>query len=153
MCEASGGAIVRQLEGSIDTAHRRLVLSLEAPDAHWQILLAALSDEGAVREVAPGRIEVHGPEGAVVTVVVTPGQWEQVLADHVGGDVDLYFAELLGPRQDDETFLVFYNGNLSRSIREKLPPVRGRALERGGAGRTSPRASRVARVSGQPHRV
>lgn len=105
-------------------------LAMPRPDAQWQILLAALSDEGAVREVAPGRIEVHGPEGAVVTVVVTPHQWEQVLADHVGGDVDLYFADLLGPRQDDETFLVFYNGDLFRSTREKLPPVRGRALDR-----------------------
>ena len=105
-------------------------LAMPRPEAQWQIFRAALRDLGAVREVAPGRIEVHGPEGAVVTVVVTPGQWEQVLADHVGGDVDLYFADLLGPRQDDETFLVFYNGDLFRSTREKLPPVRGRALER-----------------------
>jgi len=106
-------------------------LAMPRPEAQWQILRAALRKEGAVREVAPGRVEVLGPEGrVVVTVVVTPGQWEQVMADHVGGDVDLYFADLLGPRQEDETFLVFYNGDLFRSTREKLPPVRGRALER-----------------------
>jgi hypothetical protein len=129
-----GIAVGRQLErqqrdptGSREVDEGRPALG---SDARWQILLAALSQEGAVREVAPGRIEVRGPEGAAVNVVVTPRQWEQVLADHVGDDVDLYFAELLGPRQDDETFLVFCNGDLVRSTREKLPPVRGRALER-----------------------
>lgn len=111
---------------------RRLPIS--SSDAHWQGLLAALSDDGVVREVAPGRVEVHGPEGVVLTVVVAPGQWEQVLADHVDGDVELYVADLLGPRQDDETFLVCYRGDLVRSTREKLPPVRSRALEREIAG-------------------
>jgi hypothetical protein len=106
-------------------------LAMPSPAAQWQMLLAALSDEGAVREVAPGKIEVRGPQGAVVTVIVTPGQWEQILANHVGGDVGFYFEDLLGPRQDDETFLVFYNSDLFRSTREKLPPVRGEALARG----------------------
>jgi hypothetical protein len=99
-------------------------------EAQWQILLGALADEGAVREVAPGRIELQDSGGTVVTVVVSPDQWERVLAGPAWGDVGLYLAELLGPRQEDEEFLVFYNGALARSTREKLPPVRGRAFER-----------------------
>lgn len=98
--------------------------------AQWQILLDALGVEGLVRQVEPGRIQVQRAEGRAIMVVVSPDQWQRVLADHVGDDVDLYFADLLGPRQDDETFLVFYEGDLCRSTREKLPPVRSRALER-----------------------
>jgi len=104
--------------------------ALPARDAQWQIFLGALGDEGAVREVAPGRIEIHVSGGAVVTVVVSPDQWERVLAGPAWGEVGLYFAELLGPRQEDEEFVVFYNGALARSTREKMPPVRGRAFQR-----------------------
>ena len=99
-------------------------------DAQWQIFLGALGDEGAVREVADGRIELQVSGGSVVTVVVSPDQWERVLAGPAWGEVGLYFAELFGSRQEDEEFVVFYNGALARSTREKLPPVRGRAFER-----------------------
>lgn len=104
--------------------------ALPSREAQWQILVDALSCEGTVREVAPGRIELRDSDGDVVTVVVSPDQWERVLADHAWGDVDMFFADLLGPRQGDETFVVFYKGDLFRSTREKLPPVRGRELER-----------------------
>jgi hypothetical protein len=103
---------------------------LPSREAQWQILLGALRDEGTVREGASGRIELHCSGGVVVTVVVSPDQWERVLVDHAWGDVDMYFSELLGPRQEDETYVVFFKGDLVRSTREKLPPVRGRALER-----------------------
>jgi hypothetical protein len=104
--------------------------ALPPRDAQWQILLKALGDEGAVREVAAGRIELQDSGGTVVTVVVSPDQWERVLAAPAWDDVGLYLHELLGPRQEDETFLAFYKGSLARSTREKLPPVRGRAFER-----------------------
>ena len=94
------------------------------------LLVDALAGEGTVREVAPGRLELHGSGRGVVTVVVSPDQWEQVLLDHASGDVDMYFADLLGPRHEDELFVVHYRGDLRRSIREKLPPVRSTALER-----------------------
>ena len=79
----------------------------------------------------PGRVGARGDHS--FTLLVTPEQWEHVLRHHVGDDVDLYFADLLGPRDEDETFAVFdvfYAGDLVRSTREKLPPVRGRAFER-----------------------
>ena len=105
-------------------------LALPPRDAQWQILLKALEVEGVVREVAAGRIELQDSGGTVVTVVVSPDQWERVLTGSAWDDVGLYLHELLGPRQEDETFLVFDKGSLARSTREKLPPVRGRAFER-----------------------
>jgi hypothetical protein len=83
-----------------------------------------------VTELAPGRIEVRPSEGDPFTVVVTHDQWEDVLRNHAWADPELYIAELLGPRDEDETYVVFYDGDLARSTREKLPPVRGRAFER-----------------------
>ena len=37
---------------------------------------------------------------------------------------DDYCADLLGPRKRDELFLVTWDGDLERSVREALPPVR-----------------------------
>ena len=95
----------------------------------WRLLLDALGDEGDVQEVAPGRIELRDDDGALVTLVVTAEEWERVWSEHAYGDVEMYLAELLGPRQEDETFVVCYENDLVRSTREQLPPVRGRALE------------------------
>jgi len=110
---------------------------LPSRDTQWQMLLDALNAEGiAVREIGPGRVEVDMGAGndakssEVVTVVVSPDEWERVVAERSGGDVDLYVAELLGPRGEDERFVVLYDGDLVRSTREDLPPVRGRAFER-----------------------
>ena len=93
-----------------------------------------------MREVAHGRIELQDSGGKVVTVLVILDQWERVLAGPAWDDVGLYLHELLGPRQEDEEFLVFYNGSLARSTREKLPPRPGpglRAQDGGGARRRS----------------
>ena len=104
--------------------------ALPSREAQWQILLGALNHEGVAQQVSPGRIDVRTSDGTVVTFVVSPDQWERVLVEHASGDVGSYFADLLGPREDDQTFVVFYNGDLTRSTREKLPPVRGGALGR-----------------------
>jgi len=71
---------------------------------------------------------VQDPDGPL-TVIVTPDQWEQVLVGE-GDDPGWYVDELLGPRADDETFLVFYDGALCRSTRAKLPPVRSTLEQR-----------------------
>ena len=126
---AAGRHVERHRRRPADTTRVDRARLLPSREAQRQILLDALRDEGTVREVAPGRIELHRTGGTVVTVVVSPDQWEQVLVDHAWGNVDMYFSELLGPRQEDETYVVFYNGDLTRSTREKLPPVRGRAFE------------------------
>jgi hypothetical protein len=109
---------------------------LPARDVQWRLLLSALAAEGGPSvEVSPGRIEVHladsddhaDADSPVVTVTVTPDQWEDVLAAHGWRHVEMYVAELLGPLHPDEHFVVFYRGDLVRSIREELPPVRAAA--------------------------
>ena len=103
---------------------------LPSREEQWRLLVAALSAEGVAREVVPGRIEFETSDGPVVTIVVSAAQWEVVLREHAWGDVELYVAELLGPRRADEVFVVFHEGELWRSIREKVPPVRGTAWTR-----------------------
>lgn len=135
---AARNQAVRHSEG--DGWHERRArarASLPTRAEQWRILRDALGREGRVTEVGPGRFEVHlldeegsVTDGDVVTVVVTPEQWEELLVTRVGDDADLYVEELLGPRDDDERFVVCFNGDLVRSTRETLPPVRGRALER-----------------------
>ncbi len=101
-----------------------------APGTHWQALLDELAAQGTSTVVAaPGRIEMRGTSDAV-SILVTPEQWEYVVATRAGADIDIYLVEVLAARQADEQFVVFYDGDLRRSIREKLPPVRGQALAR-----------------------
>jgi hypothetical protein len=101
----------------------------------WQVLLDGLGGGGRVRQVAPGRLETSldwdQDEPQVVTVLVTPEQWERVVVHH-GVDLapDDYFADLLGPLQEDERFIVFWDDDLARSTRAGLPPVRGTAVQR-----------------------
>jgi hypothetical protein len=117
-------------------AHRHLsgpertVERLPGRQAQWQLLLDALAAAGAVRELGPGRVEVTMAPGDTVTVVVSPDEWELVLAEHLSYGVGLHLAEVIGPRDEDERFVVCYEGELVRSTRADLPPVRGRAHER-----------------------
>jgi len=116
-------------EDEIAAYRARTRAGLPPRGVQWEILLDALSGEGRVEEVAPGRIEVR-PEGEpAITVILTPDQWEEIMVDH-GDDPRLYVGEWLGPRDDDERFWVFYGGGLHRSTREELPPVRGTAMAR-----------------------
>lgn len=95
----------------------------------WRVLLDGLGAEGTVREVAAGRLELTLDRGedepSLVTVLVTPDEWERVLLRH---GVDLapydYFTDLLGPLDPDrQPYLVFWEDNLVASSREDLPPV------------------------------
>jgi hypothetical protein len=127
--EAYAPEVARQVQ----RAAARLSRAATRPPSRqvqWQLLLDALAEEGTVRELGPGRIEVVARDGDVVTVVVSPDEWEQVLAWLDAADVGLYVAELIGPRDEDERFVVCYQGELVCSTREELPPVRGRAHER-----------------------
>lgn len=118
-------AAYRQLSSPERTVER-----LPGRQAQWRLLLDALAEQGSMREPGPGRVEVTMAAGDTVTVVVSPDEWEQVLAEHLSYGVGLFLAELIGPRDEDERFVVCYDGELVRSTREDLPPVRGRAHER-----------------------
>jgi hypothetical protein len=100
------------------------------PDADEQhaLLLEVLGLEGLVEERAPGRLTVRHPRGArELTALVTPEQWEQVLQRHGAERNRLieHFSELLASGHRDDVFLVFWDGDLVRSVREELPPVGG----------------------------
>lgn len=114
-----------------------------------QLLLQTFAGEGEVTQVAPDRFELRlrrdsngdptdGIAGTaaleavpeVITFVLTPEEWEEVLVDQYKDDLGLYLAETLADPDPDERFVVFYRGSLHRSTRAQLPPVRGRARER-----------------------
>ena len=65
-----------------------------------------------------------------ITFVLSPEEWEEVLADQYEDDLELYVAETLAIPDPEEQFVVFYKGDLHRSTRTQLPPVRGTARER-----------------------
>lgn len=125
------------------------------PDRETQrrLLLETLAHEGEVTQVAPDRFEVRlrdvpaveRPDPSapardawvaldawpqVITFVLSPEEWAEVLVDHYRDDVGLYVAETLAAPDPDEEFVVFYAGSLHCSTRVELPPVRGRARER-----------------------
>lgn len=62
-----------------------------------------------------------------VEIVVTPDEWEQVVASHHGRQewLDEEVSELAGSCHRDDRFLVFWEGDLERSVRAELPPVHG----------------------------
>jgi hypothetical protein len=102
-------------------------------ETQWALLLEHLGHEDDVAQVGPGRIEVRRIHGArdLLTVLVTPDQWERVLLRHgLHHGAHDYFTDLLGPKQADETFLVCWEDDLVRSTRAELPPVRGTAVQR-----------------------
>lgn len=121
------------------------------PDRETQrhLLLETLAGEGDVTQVATDRFDLRlhrDDEGGrtedvagagvldetpeVITFVLTPEEWEEVLVDEYKDDLRLYLAETLADPDPDERFVVFYDGSLHRSTREQRPPVRGRARER-----------------------
>jgi hypothetical protein len=144
-----GGRAARAQEEWRKRARARL------PDREAQrhLLLETLAREGEVLQVAPDRFElrlrdvpaVDRPDPSasardawlalnawpqVITFVLGPEEWEEVLVDHYRDDVGLYVAETLAGPDPDEEFVVFHAGSLHCSTRAELPPVRGRARER-----------------------
>ena len=107
--------------------------ALPPREEQWRLLLDLLDTGGRVDQVAPGRIEVHSRRdpSRVLTVILTPEEWEEVILAHTTADsaVD-WLSELLASRDRDERYLVLDDGRLERSTRAELPPVRGRAGER-----------------------
>ena len=117
------------------------VTRTDLPDreTQWGWLLELLAEQGEVRQVMPGRIEVDieqsegpGPAyGPLLTVVLTAAQWEDVLlSGETTEEPGSHFGDLLGLRDPEENFAVFYEGSMCMSTREELPPVEGRGWER-----------------------
>lgn len=133
--EREAHTMVGRYRDGIDwaVAQQRVREQLPERGAQWRMLLEELAAEGSVSEPSPGRITVDvardpasGDSGGQVTVLVTPDQWEEVLVEHGGEYGDVW--EMFGSRSPDETFLVFYDGDLVWSIREELPPLHREAF-------------------------
>ena len=110
------------------------VHTLPGRKEQWEVLLEHLGRHGEVTEVSPGRLQVvRRRDGRMRTVLITPDQWEQVLLrdgldlfhghviDLLFGTSEIHFS---GPPPPDEAYLVVWDGELQRSVREVLPPVR-----------------------------
>lgn len=100
------------------------------PDADEQhaLLLEVLGLAGVVAEMAPGRLSARRPRsGRELTALVTSEQWGQVLQRRGArrGRLLEHFNELLASAHRDDVYLVFWDGDLVRSVRAELPPVGG----------------------------
>jgi hypothetical protein len=80
-----------------------------------------------VREVSPGRLEVTPPDPtARFWLLITPEQLEEYVVDQGGHwDFLLDLGDTLGPRHDDEPYVLVVDGQFVASMREELPPIRG----------------------------
>lgn len=90
------------------------------------MLLEVLGREGEVEQQVPDRYVVRRDEREDLTVLLTPDQWEQVIRRHGLRRAWLieHFDELFASTPREERFLVFWEGDVTTSTREKLPPAK-----------------------------
>ncbi|MGF9761940.1 hypothetical protein AAII07_42840 [Microvirga sp. 0TCS3.31] len=90
------------------------------------MLLEVLGREGQVEQQGPNRYVVRREGRGVLTVLVTPDQWERVIRRHGLRRAWLleHFDELFASTPREERFLVFWDGDVTTSTREKMPPVK-----------------------------
>jgi hypothetical protein len=79
-----------------------------------------------------GVLEGVGEDGEPFFVHVTPREWRQFAADRPDPVGDL--EERIDARWDDEAHIVFFRGDVHRSIRAELPPVRSMLLREDASG-------------------
>lgn len=98
---------------------------LPARDVQHVVLLEVLGQQGAVEQQAADRYVVRNGGREDLVVLLTSDQWERVVRRHGPGRADLlaYFDELFASTPREERFLVFWAGDATTSMREKLPPV------------------------------
>lgn len=104
--------------------------TFEVPEREEQhaLLLQVLGRRGAVEQVTADRYVVRtGGSGDAddPVVVLTPDEWEQVLRRH-GPPHDSFdhYEELFASTPVEHRFWVFWEGDLTSSTREQLPPVK-----------------------------
>lgn len=98
---------------------------LPSREKQHALLLQVLGRYGEVEEERAGRYVVRHPEGDEIVVVLTSDEWEQILlgAGPPHDDIDTY-EELFAAAPEEQRFWVFWDGRLTSSIREELPPVK-----------------------------
>jgi len=85
------------------------------------------------RSVRPGRIELHDSGGSVVTVCRESRPVGTSARPSCLGRCRQYFADLLGPRQEDETFVVSYNGD-GPDLHGRTPACSRKGIQAQGCG-------------------
>lgn len=120
---------VEQKAGEHVRAHsgRRTRGSYDPPDrdAQHAMLLSVLGRYGEVEEERAGRYVVRRAGRDDIVVVLSADEWEQVLRREgpPHDDFDSY-EERFASTPREERFLVFWDGHLTSSVREELPPVK-----------------------------
>lgn len=96
-----------------------------ARDAQHAMLLGMLGRYGEVEEERAGRYVVRRAGADDVVVVLSAAEWEQVLRregmphDHFDS-----YEEHVASTPREERYWVFWDGRLTSSVREELPPVK-----------------------------
>jgi hypothetical protein len=103
--------------------------ALPAREELWRDFLDVLAVHGEVREVAPGRLEVTPRDAGDLGrfwFLITPERLEEYVVDNGGHpDFMLDLDDTLGPRHDDEPYVLVDGHHLVTSMRDELPAVRG----------------------------
>jgi len=90
------------------------------------MLLEVLGREGQVEEQAANRYVVLRQQREDLIVVLTLDQWKRVIHRHGLRRASLleHFDELFASTPPEERFLVFWDGDVTTSTRQKLPPAK-----------------------------
>lgn len=94
-------------------------------DEQHVMLMHVLGRLGAVEHVALGRYVIRVADGDEIVVILTPDEWEQVLRRNGSprdGVFD-HYEELFASNDREQRFWVFWEGDLTSSTREALPPA------------------------------
>ncbi|WP_104108363.1 hypothetical protein [Nocardioides sp. 616] len=99
---------------------------LPSREEQQAMLLEVLGRQGEVEKAAPNRYVVRRRRRDDLTVLVTPDQWERVIRRHGIRRAWLleHFDELFASTPEEERFLVFWDGDVTTSTREELPPAK-----------------------------
>lgn len=90
------------------------------------MLMEVLGREGQLEEPAANRYVVRRQQNEDLIVILTSDQWERVIHRHGLRRAWLleHFDELFASTPREERFLVFWDGDVTTSTREKLPPAK-----------------------------
>lgn len=90
------------------------------------MLLEVLGAEGQVEQQGPSRHVVRRQGREDLVVLLTPEHWERVIRRHGPRRewVREHLDELVASTPPEEHFLVFWEGDVTTSTREELPPVK-----------------------------
>jgi len=94
-------------------------------DDTWEHLIAALDAWGTAAEIAPGRIAVTRPDGKPATIVMTPEEYDEMLAI-TGRSPEAGVQDVIGSLHRlgaGQRFAVYGQYRLESSTQDTLPGI------------------------------